>query len=127
MPTILPPSDPRLVQVEELQPLDGQQAAIAAATLSGFIAQRALRLRGLRGRIAVCGDAGTTTVQVHRNGVLISGATVSVANTAADPTSFSVAVDAAIAPGDAITLVVTAAATNATGLVASAYIVRDFE
>jgi hypothetical protein len=58
---------------------------------------------------------------------VISGATASVANTAADPSVFSVAVDAAIAPGDAITLVVTAAGTAATGLVASAYIVRDFE
>jgi hypothetical protein len=126
MTTILPPSDPRLSQVEELYSLDGAQATVATATLSGFIAQRPLRLRGLRGRIAVAGTAGTTTVEVHLNGTVISGATASVANTVTDPGIFSVAVNAAIAPGDAITLVVTAAATAATGLVASAYIVRDF-
>lgn len=125
MATIMNPSDPRNFQVEEQYPFDGQQATVATATIAGFVAQRAYILRGLRGRLAVCGTAGTTTIQVHRNGVAISGAEVSIVNTAADPTVFSIALDVAIAPGDAITMVVSAAATAATGLVCSGYVVRD--
>lgn len=125
MATILNPSDPRVSQVEELYPFDGQQATVAAATIAGFVAQRAYLLRGIRGRLAVCGTAGNTVIQIHKNGVAISGAEVTIANTAADPTVFSLGLDVAIAPGDAITMVVSSAATAATGLVCSGYVVRD--
>ena len=125
MSTILTPSDPRAYQVEELYPFDGQQATVATGTIAGFVAQRAYLLRGMRGRLAVCGTANSTTIQIHKNGVAISGAEVEIANTAADPTVFSLALDVAIAPGDVITMVVSAAATSATGLVCSGYVVRD--
>lgn len=127
MATIMVPSDPRNFQTEQQYPFDGQQATVATGTIAGFIAQRPLRLQGLRGRLANCGTGGTTTIQVHKNGSLIAvGAEVSIANTAADPTVFSIALDIGIDPGDAITMVVSSAATGgAAGLVVSGYVVRD--
>lgn len=125
MATITNPSDPRNYQVEEMYPFDGQQASVSAATIAGFIAQRAYVLRGLRGRLAVCGTVQDSIVQVHKNGTLITGASVTIAHAGSDPTVFSIALNEPIAPGDAITMVVTQAATGATGLVCSGYVVRD--
>ena len=127
MTTIMVPSDPRNFQTEQQYQLDGQQVTVATATIAGFIAQRPLRLQGLRGRIANSGTGGTTTIQVHKNGSLIAaGATVSVAGSASASAVFSVGLDVGIDPGDAITMVVSSAATGgAAGLVVSGYVVRD--
>jgi len=110
-----------------LVPLQGGIATVATGTIASMLADRPLTIRGLSVRLAVCGTAGTTTVQVHRNGVAVTGATVSIANTATDPTLATLAaamtpVDCS--PGDAISLVISAAGTDATGLTAYANIIE---
>jgi hypothetical protein len=106
-----------------LHTVAGQQATISAAagaaTVITQVIETPCRLLVLRARTEVAGTAGTTTVVVQRNGVAVPGATVSIANTAADPSPVGSAGPTAVtdfAVGDLISLVVTAAPTAGTGL-----------
>lgn len=102
--------------------LRGAQAGtIATATLDEIIAPQAMDvLIRLEARVAVCGTAGSTVLQVQKNGTLITGATLTFDNADADPTQLNTSVLAvSLAAGDRLTLAVTTAPTAGTGLSAS--------
>lgn len=106
-------AQPRLIVVP------GQQATVAAATVQTYVVEVPCRLLALRARTEVGGISGTTTVVVQRNGVAVSGASISIANTVADPSPVFTAGPTAttdFVPGDLLSIVVTVAAGSATGL-----------
>lgn len=102
--------------------LSGFQATITIATLDEMLVQSAQDyLLRLDLRVAVCGTAGDTVIQVQRNGTLIPNATLTIANTATDPTlSETAEIAVSLAENDRITLAVTTAPTGGTGLTATA-------
>lgn len=104
--------------------LKAAQATIAVAVLDGFLVEEAGDYQVmLRIEVGTTGTAGNTIVQVHKNGTLVTGATLTVANTEADGTksalSAAIALSGLVA-GDTITLEVTTAPTGGANLVASA-------
>jgi len=100
--------------------LDAYQAAIAAATIGGCVADADGVLDNLRTLVGTCGTAGSTTAQVHVNGV--SKGELTTAHDAADGIKKSLDLNVAISAGDLIELVVSAAPTDGADLVASAHI-----
>lgn len=101
--------------------LSAYLGTIATGILTSYVAKGGEVLSQLSASVAVCGTASTTTVQLRVNGT--AKATLSFANTDTDPTTSSDAVDPEIvlAEGDIVDLNVSAAATNATGLSATAH------
>lgn len=98
--------------------LTAYQATVATATLNGVVLDKPHKLTGLRTAVDVCGTAGSTTVQVHKNGV--SQGELTTANTEDDGTKKSLELDVDCVAGDVIKLVVSAAPTAGTGLTGSA-------
>lgn len=109
--------------------LDGFQATIATATIAAKVMKRAGILKGLRTAVGTTGTAGATTVQVHVNGSAVTGAELTTDNTDADGIKKSVALSTvvAVAAGDLVELVVSAAPTAGADLSASAEIGSDIE
>lgn len=91
-------------------------AVIATGILTTAYTEKATRLRKLWTRAAVCGTAGSTTVQVLVNGVLATGATATIANTDTDGALVETDLDVAVPAGARIDLSVSAAPTAGTGL-----------
>lgn len=100
--------------------LTAYQANVATGILTSFVVQRDSTLRGLAISLAVCGTAGSTTVQVRVNGV--SQGDLTIANTDADPTYKVLSLDLNVNVGDVIDINVSAAPTGGTGLSATARI-----
>jgi hypothetical protein len=98
--------------------LHAYQATIATATIGSMIADKAGTLTSFRIAAATTGTANDTDVQVQVNGVNQQELTID--NTEADGTKKSATLAVAIAEGDLIELVVTAAPTGGAGLTASA-------
>jgi hypothetical protein len=107
--------------------LDAFQATIATASIGGKVMDRAAKLKGLRTSVETCGTADSTTVQVHVNGSAVTGAEATTAHDDADGTKQNVALssDVALAAGDLVELVVSAAPTAGSNLAASAIIEPD--
>lgn len=118
-----------LIELNNSAPLcfDAYQATIATATVAAKMVHRASKLKGLRTSVGTTGTAGSTTVQVHLNGSAVTGAEATTANTEADGTKKNVALssDVALAAGDLLELVVSAAPTGGADLAASAVITPD--
>jgi len=94
------------------------QATIATATIGAFIVDDdESKLTGLRTSVGTTGTAGSTTVQVHKNGA--SQGELTTANTEDDGTKKSLALDISLAAGDLVEIVVSAAPTAGADLVAS--------
>lgn len=100
--------------------LNGFQATVATATIAGMVVEKDMKLKSFAAKVMVAGSAGATTVKMQKNGVDITGATITIDNTAADPTLTTVALDVALVAGDQIAIVVSAAPTGGTNLAASA-------
>jgi hypothetical protein len=100
------------------QSVSAQQAVVATATLGGMVVDTATKLKALAIAVGTTGTADSTTVQVHVNGV--SKGELSVANTEADGTYKTLALDLALAIGDLVELVVSAAPTGGADLTATA-------
>jgi hypothetical protein len=98
--------------------ISAQQATIATAILAGVVLNKSHKLSNLRIAVGTTGTAGSTTVQVHKNGV--SQGELTVANTEADGTKKSLALDVDCVAGDLIQLVVSAAPTAGANLTAMA-------
>ena len=96
------------------------QDTIATATIASMIADKAGTLSSFRIAAATTGTAGDTDVQVQLNGV--SQQELTIDNTDADGTKKSATLSVAVAAGDLVELVVTAAPTAGAGLTASATI-----
>lgn len=108
------------------QNLNAYLGTIATGILASMIAPKAGMLRKLTVNAAVAGSAGTTVVQVQKNGVLMAGGTVTVDNADPDNVAKSSAdLAVAFAAGDLIQLVVTTAPTGGTGLTATALLEAD--
>lgn len=107
--------------------LNAHQDTVAVATIAGMIAKRAGKLTGLRTSVGTCGTADSTTVQVHKNGAAVTGLELSTAHDAADglKQAVSLATPVAIAAGDLIELVVSAAPTAGEALDATAEVLPD--
>jgi hypothetical protein len=107
--------------------LNAHQDTIAVATIAGMLVKRAGKLTGLRTSVGTTGTADSTTVQVHKNGVAVTGAEATTANTEADGTKKAVALTTpvALAAGDLVELVVSAAPTAGAALDATAEIEPD--
>jgi len=107
--------------------LNGHQDTVATATIAGMLAKRAGFLTGLRTSVGTCGTADSTTVQVHKNGAAVTGLELSTAHDEADGTKKAVALDTpvAIAAGDLVELVVSAAPTAGSALDATAEVMPD--
>lgn len=103
---------------EEGAPLNARQATIATGIIGGMLVDKATKGVALRIAIGTTGDSGSTSVRAKLNGTL-TGATATIANTAADGTKAAVALDIALVAGDLLEIEVTAAATNAADLTAS--------
>ena len=103
--------------------VDAYQATIATAIIGGKLVNRAGKLKGLRTSVGTCGTANSTTVQVKVNGT--SKGELITAHDAADGIKQSLALDVALAAGDLVTLVVSAAPTAGADLVASAVLTSD--
>lgn len=97
--------------------LHAYQATIATATIGGMVCDKAGTLTILRTSVGVCGTAGDTDVQVHLNGV--SQGELTTDNADADGIKKSLAFAVTVAAGDLIEIVVTAAPTAGSDLVAS--------
>lgn len=98
--------------------LNGHQDTIATADVVGMICDKPGTLTNLRTSVGVCGTAGDTTVQVHKNGV--SQGELTTGNAETDGTKKTLALAIAVIAGDLIELVVSAAPTAGTGLDISA-------
>lgn len=98
------------VSFREPTPTTGVKSAIVADTPT--------TLANIYARVGVAGTAGTTTLAVLVNGESV--ATLSVGNAEADGTAKGVAINRAIEPGDVVELSITAVATGATNVVATA-------
>ena len=98
--------------------LPAYQVTVAAATIASLIADKATTLAAFNVAVATTGTAGATTVQAQVNGSMVSELTVD--NTDADGTKVSATPAQAIAAGDLVELVVTAAPTAGAGLTATA-------
>lgn len=94
------------------------QDTVATATIGGMVVNSACKLTNLRTSVGTTGTAGATTVQAHLNGV--SQGELTTDNTDADGTAKSLALDVDLVAGDLVELVVSAAPTGGTDLVASA-------
>lgn len=94
------------------------QATPTTGVKAAILADSATTLANVYVKVGTTGTAGTTTVAVLVNGV--SKATVDVANTEADGVSKGVAIDFPVEAGDLVELSVTAVATDAADLSATA-------
>jgi hypothetical protein len=106
-----------------------QVGALSASKKSSFIADAPMAIRNLRAKVGTCGTASNTVVEVRKNGVVV--ATVTVAHDDADgiqkvalPTTDDLA---KVVAGDVIDVNVSAIATGAADLDATAHIDRRFE
>lgn len=99
------------------------QATIATATIGGLLICRAARVRALLIGVGVCGTAGSTVVQVHVNGASVGE--VSVDNAAADGTMANIGLDAALAVGDRLEIVVSTAPTGGSDLAVTVLVVDN--
>jgi len=103
--------------------LPAYQATIATATIAAMVADRVGVITSLRTAIAVCGTADNTTVQVHVNGS--SKGELTTAHDDDDGTKKALALTQAVAVGDLIEIVVSAAPTAGSDLNASVRISPD--
>lgn len=99
--------------------LSGGQATAAAATIASMVADAPMTMKQLSVKAIVAGTASATTVKVQKNGADVAGATLTIDNADADGILKTLPLAVDVAAGDLITLVVSAAATGATGLGAS--------
>lgn len=97
--------------------VNAYQATIATATIGAMVMHKAATLTSLRTAIATCGTAGSTTVQVHVNGV--SKGELTTANDETDGTKKAKALSVALVAGDLVEIVVSAAPTGGADLNAS--------
>lgn len=67
-----------------VQTLTGRLATPAVEIMNGMILDRDTKLTKLRMAVGTTGTAGSTTCRVLKNGVAITGATLTIANTDAD-------------------------------------------
>jgi hypothetical protein len=96
------------------------QATVATAIIGGMIVDDdESSLTALRTSVGTTGTAGATTLQVHVNGVSVGELTTD--NTDADGIKKSLALDVALAAGDLVELVVSAAPTGGADLIASVH------
>lgn len=129
MATTLIPSEAvaRSVGAETKFPLTAFQQTVATGTIGGGVVDRALRIRGIRARLQETGTAGTCTVQLHRNGVLVTGAAVSITNADTDGTVRQAGIaEVVAASGDQLEFVVSAAGTGQTDLAVELLAVEDY-
>lgn len=128
--TVLSPSDRAAkVGAEDWVPLSAYQQTIAAATIGGLHAKFPMVLRGIRARVGVCGTAGATTVQLHRNGSAIAGCEVTIDNADPDGTvrqAAPTAGEVAVAADEALEIVVSAAPTAGTDLSVDVLLARSY-
>ncbi len=105
--------------------LNGKQDTIATGTIAAMLVKRPGFLNGLRTSVGTTGTADSTTLQVHVNGV--SKGELTTANTEADGTKKALALSTplALAVGDLVELVVSAAPTAGADLAATAEIGPD--
>lgn len=96
--------------------LTGLQAVIATGIIATRYTNKATRLRKLWARAAVCGTAGATTIQVLVNGVLATGATITIDNADVDAALVQLNLDVAVPALARIDLNISAAPTGGTGL-----------
>lgn len=101
--------------------LAARQAAAATGIIGSMVVDKATRLRKLSFTVTDAGSANTSTIEVLADGVLITGATLSIANTEADNFETSVDLDVEVPAGARIDINVSAIATAATHLVVTAH------
>jgi hypothetical protein len=94
-------------------------ATIATGIFSSLIVKGKRKPVELRAEVEVCGSAGSSVVEVRQNGTVI--ATLTFANTDADPTKKSVAITAVLADNDKLDFNVSTAPTGGTGLTMTVY------
>lgn len=103
--------------------------AITATVKNSFIADQKMAIRNLRTAIGTCGTAGSTVVEVKKNGVLVASTTTAhdepdgTAKTAL-PVSDTLA---SVEPGDIVLIEVTTAPTNGALLHSTVHLDRRFE
>lgn len=97
--------------------LNAYQAAASVAVIGGFVADGPMLVTEFRGAVAVCGSANTTTGRLLKNGSATNMPTLSWAHGDTDGTvKSSGALAVALVAGDVLTIDVSAAATDATGV-----------
>lgn len=92
---------------------------IATGVLAELINKGKRKLTAFKARVAVCGSAGSTVVELRVNTVVVG--TLTFANTDPDPSTKEVAVNTVLADGDLVDINVSTAPTGGTGLVATGY------
>jgi hypothetical protein len=101
--------------------LTARQAAAATGIIGSQVVDKATRLRKLYFTVTDAGSANDTTIQILADGVLLTGATLTINNAEANNFETSVELDVAVPAGARIDINVSAIATAATHLVVSAY------
>jgi hypothetical protein len=101
--------------------LSARQAVAATGVIGGMVTDKATRLRKLTFTVTDAGSANSSTVQVLVDGVLATGATLSIIHTEANDFETSVELDVAVPAGSRVELNVSAIATGATNLVVTAH------
>lgn len=79
-------------------------ATPAVQVLNAMVVNKATRLKNLRMHVGTTGTAGSTTCRVLKNGVAVTGATLTIANTDDDGSQDSVDLDVAVAAGDVLSI-----------------------
>jgi hypothetical protein len=97
--------------------LDARQDTVATGLIASRILTGDVKLTGLKIRVGTTGTAGSTTVQVLKNGV--SQGSLTIANTDADGTLSSLSLDVDCEADDYIEINVSAAPTAGANLIAS--------
>jgi len=97
--------------------LDGRQDTVATGIVSSRIASGDAKITGLKIRVGTTGTAGSTTVQVLKNGA--SQGSLTIANTEDDGTQKSLDLDVDCVEDDYVEINVSAAPTGGANLIAS--------
>jgi hypothetical protein len=101
------------------QMLTVRQATIATGVITKMVATQPMVLRDVGVHVEVAGSAGSTVVEIRKNGVAQN--TITVANTASDPSTQLVNnLALELAAGDVLDFNVATAPTGGTGLVVTA-------
>ncbi len=101
--------------------LSARQAAAATGIIGSMVTDKATRIRKLVFTVTDAGSANDSTIQVLADGVLITGATLTINNAAANNFETSVTLDVAVPAGTRLDINVSAISTGATHLVVSAF------
>ena len=101
--------------------IDGYQQTPAVLGFATTLLDKDVKLTKFRMKVDTTGTAGATTCRVHRNGVDIPGAEITIDSSDPDGTQKSVALDVDLEAGDLIVIYTVATPTGGNDIFVSAY------